>query len=331
MSTYSIKYRNLISTWLSVVFCSLLLLFLGFIEFFQDSKFENSPLDITKSPVSKNLLKNLNSVKIKNRIGEFHAVKENNNWFLKSPRSMPSKQKTIKSIKAALAGIKILTIHKNEPINYQSFSLDNPSLSLSLESETETSNIRIGLINPIDNTSFIFIEGKDRIYQTAILAGNLQALELTDFIDSSIFTSKIKNIKKIKIYRGKNITPFNSVIRQNNQWKFNKYRTIDQARTDQRIWTFLKTPPHLIIDKNDKDLNTFLDNYLKNPMYKIEIQTTKNETIKYTITNLIRSISSLKIENREFFIIKASNRKYPFLVNKQYLNNFHIKYSEIKP
>ena len=331
MSTYSIKYRNLISTWLSVIFCSLLIFFLGFIEFFQDSKFDNSPLDITKSPISKNLIKDLKYLKIKNRIGEYVLEKENESWFLKKPRSMPAKDKTVLLIKNALKNIKILTIHKNEPINYQSFSLDNPSISIQLKSSKEEANVNVGLINPIDNTSFIYIDGKDRIYQTAILAGELQGLELTDFIDSSIFSIETKNISKIRIYQGKNLTPFNSILKMGDQWKLKKYKTIDQSKAQRRIKLLLNTPPHMIIDKNDVDLTNFIDNYLNNPLYKIEIQTISGETIKYTITNLIRSLSSLKIENRQFFIVKASNRKYPFIVNKDYLTNFYIRYAEIKP
>ncbi len=330
-SLYSVKTRNLISTWLSAIFCCLLVMFLGFVEFFQDSKFDNTPLDISKSPITTNFLKDITHLKIKNRIGEFTIQKENKHWFLKEPRSMPAKESTLNLIRSSLESIKIITIHKNDPINFQSFSLDNPSITINMKTEKQEKTLKVGLINSIDNTSFLVLENDNKIYQTGILQGDLQSLELPDFIDTRIFSPTTNNLVKLKIYQGKNISPLHTITNNNGFWKFQKYNTISNDRVTKRVEKLLATQPHMIIDKNNEELKNVIENYLKNPNYKIEIETNKGEIIKYQISYPIKSISDLKIENKQYFLIKASNRKYPFLVNKIFLENFYIRYSEIRP
>ncbi|MBT4790641.1 MAG: hypothetical protein HON90_03645, partial [Halobacteriovoraceae bacterium] len=124
MNGYDLKLRNLVSTWFSLFFLILLAFYLGYIEFFLNtqSKFEE------KNPferlIREDILENINTLKFKNRIGSFTIQKENNAWILKQPRKVPANSKTIQKIIKELQNIKVQTIHQNEPINYQSFSLD---------------------------------------------------------------------------------------------------------------------------------------------------------------------------------------------------------------
>jgi hypothetical protein len=273
----------------------------------------------------------VNAIKIKNRIGSFTIKQEKAAWILQKPRVIPANSSTIKLILKALSEIKVQTIHQHEPINFQSFSLDQPVLEIDLYTKLdEKIEINVGLINPINNTSYITVTGHNQIFQINILDRKLATLALSDFIDSKIFSMPINSVKNISLFHGNNIEAFNKIEKINDNWKFKKYKITDDTKTHKKIESIFRIKTHMIIDKKDDKLKTFIDNYLKNPQYRIII--TQNNGVKttYTITRVIKAISELKLENKQYFIITASDRPHPYVVNKAFLNNFIIRYSEIR-
>ena len=74
----------------------------------------------------------------------------------------------------------------------------------------------------------------------------------------------------------------------------------------------------MIVDKTNDELKSFIDNYLASPLYRIVIQTKDKKTLTYKVSTLTKAINELKIEKRQYFIMSASNRPYPFLINKSY-------------
>lgn len=331
MSTgYKLRTRNIVSTWFSLFFFLLLLTYLGFIEFFQDSQSENMSLDLLTSPVTRSQLNNVTKVDFKNRFGEFVMVKENNSWLLQKPRTIPAKETTILNIFKELEDLTIQTIHEYEPINFRSFSLDNPVVEMNLTSKEESFNVKVGLINPIDNTAYLVVSGRDQIYQTSMFKFQLESLELADFVDSGVFSMPLSQIKKLTFYQGKNIQPNNVLERVEDNWVSKKYNTISNVSVEKKISVFLDIKTHMIVDKMDTELETFINNYLDNPRYRVVVNTISGKKITYKITSMIKGIQELKIENRQYFIMSASDRPYPFLISKSYMDRFYIRYSDLK-
>ena len=327
---YKLRTRNLVSTWFSLFFFLLLLTYLGFIEFFQDSQSDNMAIDLLTSPIQKSQLTNVSKVEFKNRLGEFVMVKENNSWLLQKPRTIPAKEATILKIFKELENLTIQTVHEYEPINFRSFSLDNPVVEMNLTSKAESLNVKIGLINPIDDTAYLVVSGRDQIYQASIFKYQLERLELADFVDSGVFSMPLSDIKKLTLYQGKNTSPNNVLEKLGSNWISNKYNTISNSSVDAKMLDILDVKTHMIVDKMDEELKTFMSNYLDNPLYRIIIDTESGKTITYKITALIKSIHELKIENRQYFIMSASDRPYPFLISKPYIDRFYIRYSDLK-
>lgn len=331
MEGYSLRVRSIASTWLGLFFLLLLLLYLGFIEFFQGSQHEKVVTDLLNAPVRMSTIKNVNYIKFTNRIGSYALKKENNLWALEEPRFFPAKTQTIDLILNSLKSIKVQTIHQLEPINYQSFSLDKPVMKIELHTKTqENIIIKVGLINSINNSSYISVSGHDRIYQTHILDNKLQGLELSDFIESQIFSAELDQIKKIQIFHGKNSTPFNQFTNTTQAWSTKKYKTINTQKLISKIKDIVDIKAHMIIDKKAKKLQTFINNYLEHPLYKVKLTLKTGKIIKYKVSSVIKAISDLKIENKQYFLMSASNRPYPYLVNNSFLKSFIIRYQHIK-
>ena len=233
---YSTQTRNYISTIFTLVFLVLLLIYAAYIEFFQDAKDQSSATGLLENPVTSRIIKNTVSLRFKNRIGEYKLTKENDGWFMQEPRVIPAKEETIQRVLKSLSQIKIHTVHQFEPINFQSFSLDNPIIEIDLYTNlNEKYLVKIGLMNPINNTSYMTVSGHNRIFQTNLFKGRLEKLELSDFIESQVFSKNISEIKSFKLYQGRSNSPFNELTFKNDQWQTRKYKVISNEKLAKKL------------------------------------------------------------------------------------------------
>lgn len=324
--------QNTISTWLILVFTLSILVLLGYSEIFQNSLQKNNLQEFSATPISSDILDNIKTVRFKNRLGKFTITRDaKDNWMLVEPRKMPARTKTINKILEAFRDLPIRTLHQYEPINLQSFSLKSPIMNIDFFTKLdEQVNVRIGLVNPINSTSYITVSGKDVIFQTDIIKNNLELMDLSDFINSNIFSHELSDIQKLDIYHSNQDTSYNSLERSGDIWLSKRYKTIDMPRVDAAINEILDIKSHMIIDTKEDQLLNFINNYLKTPRYRLVIKT-KKKTVNYTITQLIKSVPELKLEKRQYFIVKSSERQFPHVIDKKYLERFLIQYDKIGP
>ena len=331
MSTYSLKTRSFVSTWFSLIFFILLTLYLGFIEFFQDSRIEISAKNLLTNPVQSDFLEKVHGIRFKNRLGQFALKKEQSDWILYEPRTIPAKSDTVNAILKELEKLKIQTIHEFEQINIKSFSLDSPVIEIDLNTKQMNQlNIKFGIFNRIDETSYMTVSGHNMIFQTEILKNSLESLELSDFIDSNVFSINANEITRISIYHGKSNDPYNVLEFKNDNWLSKRYKTISNENTFKTLSKLLNIKSHMIVDKTNDELKSFINNYLASPLYRIVIQTKNGRTLNYKVSTLTKAINELKIEKRQYFIMSASNRPYPFLISKTFLDRFLIRYNNLR-
>ena len=331
MIAYSLKTRSFVSTWFSLIFFGLLALYLGFIEFFQDSRIEINAKNLLVNPIQSDFLSKVHVIRFKNRLGQFAIKKEKEEWLLYEPRVIPAKLQTINSIIGQLNRIKVQTVHEYEPINIESFTLDKPSIEIDLITQKQNKlNIKFGIINRINETSYMTVSGHNLIFQTQMLNSPFEKLELSDFVDSNVFSVQADNIKRISVYHGKNSEPHNVLEYKSENWISKRYKTISNENTHKKIQNLLGIKTHMIVDKTNDELSSFISNYLASPLYRVVIQTKEGKKLIYKISTLTKAINELKIEKRQYFIMSASNRPYPFLINKSYMNRFIIRYSDLR-
>ena len=324
--------KNYISTWLLVLFIFGLLSLLVFSEVFQNVVSKDSGFELYSTPIKSDILANLETIRLKNRLGKFVvSIDENNQWMLKEPRKMPAPAETIQKIVSSLKNVSIHTLHQKEPINLKSFSLDTPVAILDLYTKLdEHIEVKIGLRNPIDNTSYMTFSNHDIIYQVNTLKHNMLLLSLSDFIDARIFGEKLSEIKRFDLYRYKNKDTSNTLSRTPSGWISKRYRSISDKSVEQKLANILDVKSHMIVDSKNEKLKNYIQNYLENPLYRLQIKTLDGKSTTYTISALVNSVPDLKIEKKQYFLMKSSSRAYPHLIHKDYLERFKIRYKHLK-
>lgn len=321
--------RKKFSSWILATFFIGLLLLTTFSEIFQTTPIHLNEDDFSNNPIDIKILSRLENIKLTNRLGTFELSRHNKtDWNLTSPRVMPAKPNTIQELIKGLSSLKIIKAHKNDALNTSNFSLDNPLITLVLKTELEEEiTMKLGLINPIDNSAYIGLSGSDVIYQVEAPNVKFETLELGSFIDSRIFSLGFDDIIEFEIMRGKS-TPWEKLTFSKGEWQSVRFKNITPIGTKNSLSKILAMNAHMIIDSKNDELEQIMENYLKNPLYTVKVKT-GNKEVTYRISNLVTTLPEIKIEKKMYFLMDASDRNYPYLLHKDLLENFNISYKSL--
>lgn len=329
ISIFQEKSRKQFSTLILGFFSITLLLLISFSEIFQTSPILLNEDDFSGGPIDIKLLSRLDSINLTNRLGTFELARQNkSDWFLTTPRMMPAKTATIQELIKALSSLKVIKVLKNDALNVSSFSLDNPLVSIEMETELEEQiDLKLGLINPIDNSAYITVSSSDMIFQVEAPNIRLEALELGSFIDSRVFSVNFEDVIEFQVMRNSS-TPWIKLSHTKGEWESSRFKNITPIGVKNSISKILNSQAHMIIDKKSEELDQIIENYLKKPLYTIVVKTSEKE-LTYRVSSLVTTLPDIKIEKRMYFLMDASDRKYPYLLQKDHLNSFSIQYKDL--
>lgn len=200
-----------ISTALVGLFFLLLLVLALFAEVFESRTPEIDLAQIYANPIPIAELQRLQKLNLANKYGSFEMVNTNAEgelagpWQLISPQTQRIKSDFISKILENLNILRVRSIHRYEPINITSFSLDNPNLSMLIStSKNKDYEIKLGLINPIDNSAYLSISSQDQIYQIDPLEMALETYDLSQIVEARILAINWNQVKEIEILENGN-------------------------------------------------------------------------------------------------------------------------------
>jgi len=302
-------------------------------EFFQAPILSSKELNKLQFLFTKSDVQSISQIKIKTSIDEFSLNKaEGNNWILSKPRVIDANLEIVNKILETLEDIKIKRIYPKDQINLANFSLDNPISTLTIKDKNEEiKTLSFGLVNPIDNSTYLSVSGDNAIYHINVLKMSFEKIELSSIIDSQIFNFNWNQVKELKIYPQRQTTPALAIEKSTDgtNWMSGQMN-LDEEKIGEYLNELISMKLHIILDKTDDELTAELDKILSVPFFKIVIVTTKDETNTYDISYFVNTLPNVKIEKKQNFIIRASNRKHPFLVNKDFMKLFYKRSNQFK-
>lgn len=321
--------KSTLSTWMMAIFTVVLFLTGFYSDFFQAPLDINPEISRYRSLFQPGQILGVRELILKNNLGTFHFEKSSTSpdtpWTMISPRKLPANSSLVKTILKDLNNVQIRSVHANDPINIANYSLDSTSLEVTLISSNEkTSTLKFGLVNPLDNSTYVSLSDQNAIYHIDNISTTLNTLDLASFVDTRIFTFDQSSIRKIKIYRGE-------VNKRNLNFQAEKsdVNWVGQQNTllkTEAVMEFmgeladLRSP--LILDKVNEDLAKSVAEYLEKPSFMIVIEDENKNTYSYKISGLVRNLPGVKLEKWQNFIIQPSNREFPYVLNKKVLGLF---------
>jgi len=322
--------KSLLSTWMTVSFSIILFLTGFYSDFFQAPIKSKARLDRYSSLFQPGQILGVRQLILKNNLGTFHfektATDPDTQWKMISPRKIPANSSLVKNILQKLNDVKIKSVHTHDPINIANYALDTSTLEITLiDSNEKSSTLKFGLINSLDNSTYVSLKEQNSIYHINNVSKKFNSYDLSDFVDSRIFTFDLTSINSFTIFRGKSSKKQVSfqAKKKNGAW----YGKLDLPLKTETILSFFGELSDLrssfIIDKVSENLHSEIEKYLDNIKFEIEVVHGDNKIYRYKISSLIRSLPGLNLNKRENFIIKPSNRNFPYILNKKFFNLFN--------
>lgn len=227
-----------LSTGLVALFFFLLMVLALFAEVFESRTPEIDLAQIYANPTPIAELQRLQKLNLTNKYGSFEMINTHEDgelvgpWQLTSPQTQRVKSELISKIIENLNLLRVRSIHRYEPINITSFSLDNPNLSLLFStSKNKDYEIKLGLINPIDNSAYLSISSQDQIYQIDPLEMAMETYDLSQIVEARVFAINWSKVKSLEILENKNSK---LLIHQNDEiWTDVKEEKVSRDKVEQ--------------------------------------------------------------------------------------------------
>jgi hypothetical protein len=318
-----------------VVFFFLILLFLGlFAEVFESQTPEVDIAQIYANPMPVNELQHLKSLKLTNKHGTF--VFENTHadgnlegpWQMLEPQALKLKNNVIVKIVDALNVIRVRNFHRLEPINITSFSLDNPTLTLLFTtSKNKNYEIKMGLINPIDNSAYLSLSSQDQIYQIDPIEMALESYDLPQLVESKVLALNADSLQAIEVHSEEGLRL--KVLRKEDQWLDQNGTQLSDAKVRKFFDRLEEIKSFSILDKLTTEQLVFMQKALATPAYGLKLISAQGVRT-YVIGQLKGQIPGMNVVKSDTFALSTDEKQSFILIDKDELKMLSTKSSDLK-
>lgn len=318
-----------------VIFFFFILLFLGlFAEVFESQTPEVDIAQIYANPVPVSNLKQLKNLRLVNKHGTF--LFENTHptgnlegpWQMLEPQSLKVKGQIVSKIIEALSAIRVRNFHRLEPINISSYSLDNPTLTLFFTNDqNRIYEIKMGLINPIDNSAYLTLTGQDQIYQIDPIEMALESYDLAQLVESKVLALNSESLQALEIFNEGQLKL--KLLRKEDQW-------LDQTATilsEQKVKKFFERLEQMrsfsILDKLTTDQKIFMEKTMAQGSWGLKLITGQGVR-SYVIGQVRGQIPGTDISKNEIYALSTDDLQSFVLIERSELGILNTRSNDLK-
>ncbi len=317
-----------------VAFFFFILLFLGlFAEVFESESPEVDLAQIYANPIPVAELQHLRSMKITNKQGSFDLLNQHPEgnlegpWQMTSPQALVVKAEVITKIIEAFNVIRVRNFHRLEPINLSSYSLDNPTLTLLFTNSKEKSfEIKMGLINPIDNSAYMTISTQNQIYQIDPLEIQLESYDLAQLVESKVLALNAESLVSLEIYGEAGLTL--KLLKKEDQWIGDAGVELSSAKVTKFLERLEALKSTSILENLTPEQKELMDRATAVPLYSLKLITTQGVRT-YIVGEVKGGIPGTSISGT-VYALSGEERKSYVLIDKDQLRVFGTKPNELK-
>ncbi len=309
-----------------VTFFFFILLFLGlFAEVFESQAPEVDLAQIYANPVPISDLQRIKSLRLTNKQGNF--LLENSNpegliegpWQMVEPQSLRVKSEVVKKILDALNVIRVRNFHPYEPINISSFSLDNPTLTLLFNNDKNKSfEIKVGLINPIDNSAYISLSSQNQIYQIDPLEMALESYDLAQLVESKVLALNVNALLSLEIYTAKGLET--KLLKKGEEWVDQSGEVQNASKVTRFFEKLEDLKSQKILENLTPEQKTAMDESVATPLYSLKI-ISGTGVRSYIVGEVKNPINGLGL-SLPTFVLTSEDKKSFVTINKDELKVF---------
>ncbi len=326
--------RPSLSTFL-IVFFFFILLFLGlFAEVFESQTPEVDIAQIYANPVPVNELQQLKNFKLTNKHGQF--VFENTDpkgnltgpWQMIEPQALRLKKNVVPKMIEALNVIRVRNFHRLEPINISSFSLDNPTLTLNFtNTKNKNFEIKMGLINPIDNSAYLSLSTQDQIYQIDPIEMALESYDLPQLVESKVLAVNADSLQGLELYDQAGLQL--KLIRKESEWLDQTGVVLTEAKVKKFFERIEQITSFSILDKLNAEQQAFMEKTMATSAYNLKLISSQGVRT-YIFAKVDGQIPGMNVTKSDTYSLSSDDKQSFVLISRDELKMLSTKSSDLK-
>lgn len=326
--------RHSLST-LLVFFFFFILLFLGlFAEVFESQSPEVDIAQIYANPIPVDELQHIKQFKLSNKHGAFHFENTHPDadlsgpWQMVEPQVLKLKNDVVVKIVDALNVIRVRNFYRLEPINISSFSLDNPNLTLYFTNQDNKNlEIKVGLINPIDNSAYLSLSRQDQIYQIDPIEMALENYDLTQLVESKVFALNNNSLTSIEVQSSTG--SILKISRRDDGWTDGKETQLSGAKVGKFMDSLEDVKSYSILDQLTPEQQQFMEKTMNTVSYRLKIVSTQGVR-NFLISEIKGQIPGLSGVKNGSFALSNDDRKSFVLIEGHQLKVLQTRIQDLK-
>ena len=303
-------------------------------ELFQVPHHPSKSLVGMENPIEKSILERLSSLTITNGLGTYELAKMGDSWQMLKPRNLLARNDLVEQIIHSLRNLKVRRPYEKDSINLQNFSLHRPTIEMKLAAFGQSQIIKIGLLNSIDDSTYITDDKSSLIYQVDLFKVDLQSLGLSDFIDSSIFKGQVSKVQKLQVkkHRSKKSSIRLALLRKDQLWAnaTGKGRKLDQDKANELVSKLFAKRAKVILDQRSKTLEERIATIEMRPFFTIAIEQANAQKTTYQVSHPLNSLPGIKLEKKKFVLVTSSQKGHPTLADKSILELLNTRTRQLR-
>jgi hypothetical protein len=318
-----------------VIFFFFILLFLGlFAEVFESQSPEVDLAQIYANPVPLKELQRLKGLKLTNKNGTF--IFENTDpegqlkgpWQMVEPQSLRVKGDVVQKMIDALNVIRVRNFHRLEPINISSFSLDNPTLSLVFtNSSNRNFEIKMGLINPIDNSAYLSLSNQDQIFQIDPIEMALESYDLAQLVESKVLALSKDSLLSLEIYSTSSVQL--KVLKKDEQWLDQNGEVLNSNKVFALFEKLEEIKSFSILDKLSMEQQSFMEKVVASPTWVLKL--ISNQGVRtYVLGPVLEQIPGMNISTSDTFALSTDEKQSFVLIERSQLRALSTQAQDLK-
>src|SRR5690606_147208 len=188
--------------------------------------------------------------------------------------------------------VRVRNFYKLEPINITSFSLDNPTLTLLFTNiKDKAFEIKMGLINPIDNSAYLSLSSQDQIYQIDPIEMALESYDLTQLAESKVFAINTESFIAFEVQNGNNETLL-KIQRKEDGWTDQNGGNLNDGKVRRFLTRLEEMKSYSVLEKLNTDQQSTMEKVVSSPSYRMKLTTTQG-TRELSLSEMKGSINGL--------------------------------------
>jgi hypothetical protein len=280
-------------------------------------------------------LENVTRLSLKNKSGEFtfeRADTETSSaWHMTSPRDISVNSVFVEKLFSSLNIIKTKKLLDDDKTNNSNFSLEKPTAILTLtDSQDKSIILSVGIMNTIDNSTYMKISGRTGIYHVEAPSISLENITLADLVESSVFDINFSTMLSFKIFKKNSNVAIFEIAKKDGIWVNSDGLALDAKRLEDMVDDFITLKSSFTLDSPTDAQKKQTQSLLSTPEFTLKIEKADKEVLLYRVSAVTRSLVEVPLKDEAHFIINENHSPVIYVVKKDFLSLFDLTNDTLK-